>query len=82
MAGTDAYLESKLVPPNIWANDPALARARERADAAGMPKIAITPMQGQLLSVLAKGMRAEKILEIGTLWGCVPSVAPQLTQWN
>lgn len=34
-----------------------------------MPKIAISPMQGQFLSVLARGIKAEKILEIGTLHG-------------
>jgi len=58
-----------LVPPKDWANDPSLRRSRKRAEDAGLPEIAVSPMQGQFLAVLAKGMRASKILEIGTLWG-------------
>jgi predicted O-methyltransferase YrrM len=34
-----------------------------------MPAIAITPMFGQLMSILVKAMRAERVLEIGTLGG-------------
>ena len=68
-AETDAYLHSKLVPPKDWANDPSLKRSRKRAEDAGIPAIAVSPMQAQFLTILAKGMRASKILEIGTLWG-------------
>lgn len=46
-----------------------MIRAQARADEAGLPTISVTPMQGQFLSVLARGMKAEKILEIGTLAG-------------
>ncbi|KAI9637553.1 S-adenosyl-L-methionine-dependent methyltransferase [Dioszegia hungarica] len=67
-AKTDKYLESRLSHME-YAADPSLARGQERANAAGMPKISVSPMQGQFLSVLARGMRAEKILEIGTLAG-------------
>jgi predicted O-methyltransferase YrrM len=66
---TDTYLHSKLVPPKDWANDPSLKRSKKRADDAGIPAIAVSPMQGQFLTILAKGMGASKILEIGTLWG-------------
>jgi predicted O-methyltransferase YrrM len=69
-ANTDQYLESKLSHAE-YAADPSLARGLERAKEAGMPSIAVSPMQGQFLSVLARGMKAEKILEIGTLAGLV-----------
>jgi hypothetical protein len=67
-ASTDSYLESRLSHVD-YAADPSLARGIARAEAAGMPKIAVSAMQGQFLSVLARGIRAEKILEIGTLGG-------------
>lgn len=65
----DAYLESKLAPPGEWAGDPSLARSHQRARDAGVPDIAVSPMQAQFLAILAKGIGASKILEIGTLWG-------------
>lgn len=34
-----------------------------------MPKIAVSAMLGQMLTILAKSVRAEKVLEIGTLAG-------------
>lgn len=64
----DEYLVSKLSHPE-YSGDPSLARGVERADNAGVPQIAVTPMQGQFLSVLAKSIKAERILEIGTLAG-------------
>lgn len=64
----DAYLEQRLLHPD-YALDPSLARGIERANEAGMPKIAINALQGQFLTILAKGIKAEKILEIGTLAG-------------
>jgi len=67
-AEADAYLESKLNLPG-FADDPALARGRARAMEAGVPDIAVSPMQGQFLSVLVKGIGATRVLEIGTLWG-------------
>jgi hypothetical protein len=70
-AKTDTYLESKLIPYKDWANDPALCRATERAVKAGIRQIQVSPMQGQFLTILAKGMKAERILEIGTLFGYV-----------
>lgn len=42
----------------------------------GVPDIGVSPMQGQFLSVLAKGMGAEKILEVGTLWGWATFLPP------
>src|SRR3712207_6028055 len=35
----------------------------------GLPRHEVSPLQGQLLHLLAKSVRAESILEIGTLGG-------------
>jgi len=35
----------------------------------GVSDTGVSAIQGQFLSVLAKGRGAQKILEIGTLWG-------------
>jgi predicted O-methyltransferase YrrM len=51
------------------ASDAALAAALEASDAAGLPAISVTPMQGKLLMVLASACKARRILEIGTLGG-------------
>ncbi|WVR09463.1 hypothetical protein IAU60_006530 [Kwoniella sp. DSM 27419] len=67
-ASTDAYLDDKLVHPD-YAGDPALTRGQQRANEAGLPSIAVSAQQGQFLSVLARGIGAERILEIGTLGG-------------
>lgn len=75
-ASTDEYLESRL-SHSEYAADPSLSRGKERAEEAGMPKIAVSPMQGQFLSILARGIKAEKILEIGTLGGYVSSIPSQ-----
>ena len=64
---TDAYLQSKLIPEDEWSA--ALERNLQRAKDAAMPDIAVSPLQGQFLTVLAKGLGASKILEIGTLGG-------------
>lgn len=61
----DAYVESLLIPA-----DPALEMAQRDADAAGMPPIAVSPAQGKMLMLLAMALRAERVLEIGTLAGC------------
>ncbi|ORX38389.1 O-methyltransferase-domain-containing protein [Kockovaella imperatae] len=65
---TDAYLDTKLLAPGYGA-DQVLEKCRKRAHEAGIPEIAVSPQQGQLLSILAKSVGASKILEIGTLWG-------------
>lgn len=51
------------------ASDPALAAALRDSDAAGLPEIAVSPAQGQLLHILARSHGARRILEIGTLGG-------------
>jgi predicted O-methyltransferase YrrM len=60
----DEYIEKLLILP-----DSALGAAREASVAAGLPDIAVTPSQGKLLYLLARMVRARRILEIGTLGG-------------
>ncbi|MGH9585681.1 MAG: O-methyltransferase, partial [Acidobacteriaceae bacterium] len=58
----DDYMDSQLIPP-----DPALDHARQSANEADLPQIAVTPSQGKLLHLLARSVNARNILEIGTL---------------
>lgn len=62
----DDYFTDRLLPD---APDDALAAALRDSDAAGLPKIAVSPMQGKLLQLLAQLQGARNILEIGTLGG-------------
>src|SRR5947209_14778505 len=61
---TDRYLSALLVPP-----DPALDGALAASEAAGLPGINVSPLQGKLLYLLARVQGAANILEIGTLGG-------------
>ncbi len=49
--------------------DEALAAALRDSDAAGLPPIAVSPLQGTLLQLLARLTGARRVLEIGTLGG-------------
>ncbi|MHB1906421.1 MAG: O-methyltransferase [Acidimicrobiales bacterium] len=60
----DHYLEGTLLQ-----DDPVLAAALAASDMAGLPSIAVSPLQGRLLELLARSMRARRILEVGTLGG-------------
>jgi predicted O-methyltransferase YrrM len=60
----DQYLAELLLPP-----DPALAAALEAGAAAGLPPHDVSPLQGKLLEVLARAVRARTILELGMLGG-------------
>jgi predicted O-methyltransferase YrrM len=51
------------------ASDPALDAALADSDAAGLPAINVSPVQGKLLHLLARLQGARNILEIGTLGG-------------
>ncbi|GHH93882.1 O-methyltransferase [Streptomyces capillispiralis] len=62
----DAYFTDRLLPD---APDDALAAALRDSDAAGLPAIAVSPLQGKLLQLLAQVQGARHILEIGTLGG-------------
>lgn len=60
----DQYFESRLER-----SDAALDAALADSTAAGLPAIAVTPLQGKLLALLVRIGRARRILEIGTLGG-------------
>ncbi|MEU7394243.1 O-methyltransferase [Streptomyces albogriseolus] len=49
--------------------DEALAAALRDSDAADLPPIAVSPLQGKLLQLLARLTGARRVLEIGTLGG-------------
>ena len=59
----DAYLTS------LFPDDAILQAAVARAQREGLPEIAVSPMQGRLLNVLARSIGARTILEVGTLAG-------------
>ena len=60
----DNYISSLVVP-----SDSALDATIEASAKAELPAIAVTPNQGKLLHILARLVKAKKILEIGTLGG-------------
>ena len=60
----DQYYADLLIP-----RDPVLEAALQASNDAGMPAIAVSPLQGKLLMLLAQSIGAKKILEIGTLGG-------------
>ena len=69
----EAHAQRKLIEQEVNTRfapeDTILHNVHERARAAGMPEIAISPVQGKLLQILAYACNAQKILEIGTLAG-------------
>jgi predicted O-methyltransferase YrrM len=60
----DSYFEDLFV-----SQDPVLDAAVAASAAAGLPAISVSPSQGKLLYLLARSLRARRILEIGTLGG-------------
>ncbi len=56
-------------PAVLLPDDPVLRDAVAASDAAGLPAIQVSPLQGQWLAILAAAIRAKSILEIGTLGG-------------
>ncbi|HEX4230388.1 MAG TPA: O-methyltransferase [Bryobacteraceae bacterium] len=60
----DDYLIGKLIEP-----DAVLEAAVEASEAAGLPPIQVTPLQGKMLHLFALMVGARRILEIGTLGG-------------
>ncbi|MET0866138.1 MAG: O-methyltransferase [Nakamurella sp.] len=63
-SSVDQYLESKLHP-----SDAALDATQAAGAAAGLPPIAVSPLQGRFLELIARSIGARNILEIGTLGG-------------
>ncbi|TWD27360.1 O-methyltransferase [Streptomyces sp. T12] len=62
----DEYFTGRLLGDDP---DETLAAALRDSDAAGLPAIAVSPLQGKLLQLLAQLQGARTILEIGTLGG-------------
>ena len=60
----DEYLKGKLI-----GSDKALDACASNSTAQGLPEIQVSPLQGQLLFMLARSVRARRILELGTLGG-------------
>ena len=60
----DTYVTGLLHSP-----DPVLDAALADSNAAELPTIAVSPAQGKFLTLLALGLGARNILEIGTLGG-------------
>jgi predicted O-methyltransferase YrrM len=60
----DRYITDLFIP-----SDSALDAALADSDAAGLPSIHVSPVQGKLLHLLARLQGARNILEIGTLGG-------------
>lgn len=58
----DRFLEDRFIGPDA-ALDAALQASRD----ANLPNIQVSPAQGKMLHLLARGMGARNILEIGTL---------------
>lgn len=63
-SSVERYITSTLV-----GHDAALDAALAASDAAGLPAIHVSPNQGKLLHLLARMIRARRILEVGTLGG-------------
>lgn len=60
----DAYIEQV-----VGAGDETLLAALDDSARAGLPKINVSPAQGKLLHLLARAVRARRVLEVGTLGG-------------
>lgn len=60
----DTYFEDELLGP-----DPVLQAVLDASRAAGLPAIAVSPMQGKFLELLVRMTGARRILEIGSLGG-------------
>ncbi len=60
----DVFFEDRLL-----STDPVLEETLRSSAAAGLPSIQVSPMQGKFLHLLAQGIGARRILEIGTLGG-------------
>jgi predicted O-methyltransferase YrrM len=69
------------MPDKIWSDvetfidgtlighDKVLEETLSASAAAGLPPIAVSPNQGKFLQILARAVRARRILEVGTLGG-------------
>jgi predicted O-methyltransferase YrrM len=63
-SAVDKFIAQRLIAPAE-----AQAETLRNNERAGLPAIDVSPPQGKLLNLLARSIRAKKILEIGTLGG-------------
>lgn len=63
-AAVDHYIEGQLLP-----HDAALEAAVANSTARGLDDIAVAPVQGKLLHLMARMAGAKRIVEVGTLGG-------------
>ena len=63
-SAVDHYFDAALTPA-----DPALSAALKASEAGGLPAIQVSAAQGKQLHLLARSIRARRILEVGTLGG-------------
>lgn len=69
MTDPDPKALDELFTRVLRTEDDALVAARDAGVAAGMPPIEVSAQHGKLLNLLATVRRAERVLEIGTLFG-------------
>jgi predicted O-methyltransferase YrrM len=69
VAEPDPKVLDELFNHVLRTEDDALTAAREAGMAAGMPAIEVSAQHGKLLFLLARAIRATRVLEIGTLAG-------------
>lgn len=63
-SAVDSWAAAALLPP-----DPVLDAVAAASASAGLPDIAVSPLQGRLLYLLAQTAGARRVLEVGTLGG-------------
>jgi len=63
-SAVEQYVAGHLLTP-----DPVLEAALDASAKAGLPNIQISPVEGQLLFLLATMLHARRVLEVGTLGG-------------
>lgn len=63
---SDVYHNSFLIP-----QDAALEKALKNSSDNGLPEIAVSTAQGKFLKLHAQSINAKRIIEVGTLGGCV-----------
>lgn len=71
---SDQYHNSFLITP-----DKTLDDARAKSAENGLPDIAVSVAQGKFLKLLAQSLGAKRILEVGTLGGCVYTIRSSIT---
>lgn len=65
-ARSDTYHNSFLIP-----EDPVLDAVLKNSSDSGLPEIAVSKAQGKFLNLLVRSLGVQRILEVGTLGGCV-----------